>query len=126
MNKTRKLPHTMTKDGRAGRGGEHLVPCLDMPRQNVFVGVKTGRKQVGGHLVYIGTDVGTDDILKKMGMLERATELDRKAVESFLQGLQDLKIGNVVSLAFTAEDTCILQKEAERTVFDKPKGRLPE
>jgi len=126
MNKTRKLPHTMTKDGRASRGGEHLVPCLEMPRQGIFVGVKTGKKQSRGHLVYIGVDVGTDDILKQIGMSDRVTEADRKVLESFLQGLQDLKIGNVVSLAFTADDACQLTKEAEHPVFDKPKGKLPE
>jgi len=116
----------MTKDGRAGRGGEHLVPCLDMPRQNFLVGVKTGKKQTSGHLVYVGVDVGTDDILKKVGMFDRATESDRKAMESFFQGLQDLKIGNVVSVVFTADDVCALKKEAEHPVFDKPKRKLPE
>ncbi len=102
------------------------MPCLDVPRQNYFVGVKTGKKQDSGHLVYLGTDVGADDILDKMGMLDRATEADRKAMESFLYVLQDLKIGNVVSLAFTADDSCVLTKELDHPMFDKPKGKLPQ
>jgi len=124
--KTRKLPHTMTKDGHAGRGGEHLVPCLDMPRQNILVGLTTGKKQSSGYLVYIGVDVGADEILQKMGMADRATESNRKAIESFLQGLQDLKIGNVVSIEFTADDSCHLTKESEHPVLDRPKGKLPQ
>lgn len=126
MNMTRKLPHTMTKDGRACRGGEHLVPCLEMPRQNVFVGVKTGKKHDTGHLVYLGPrDVRTDEILKKIGMTDRATETDREALESFLQGLQAFKIGNVVSISFPTPDACVLKKEAEHPVFDQPKRELP-
>jgi hypothetical protein len=125
MITTRKLPHSMTKDGKATLHGEHLVPCLESPRQNYFVGVKTGKKHDKGLLVYLGVEISTDDILKKIGMTDKATETDRKAMESFLQELQRLKIGNVVSLAFTAPASCVLKKEAEHPVFDEPKGKLP-
>jgi len=116
----------MTKDGRAGRGGEHLVPCLEMPRQNVFIGVKTGKKHPQGHLVYLGPrDVDSAEILRKLKMENRATDVDRRALESFLNGLQAFKIGNVVSFRFTAPDACTLTKEAEHPAFELPNGKLP-
>lgn len=126
MNTTRKLPHSMTKDGRATQGGEHLIPCLEMPRRNVFVGVKTGRVHDKGHLVFLGKDVGTADIFTKIGMTETVTETDRKAMESFLQALQSLKIGNVVSVVFTGADSCTLKKASEHPANDQSKSRLPE
>jgi hypothetical protein len=125
MNTTRKLPHSMTKDGRAGRGGEHLVPCLEMPRENVFIGVKTGKKHDKGYLAYIGVDVGTDDILKEIRRMDQTTEDDRKAMESFLQELQAFKIGNVVSITFSGPASCALRKEADHPVFVQPKGKVP-
>ena len=125
MNSTRKLPQTLTADGRASRGGEHLVPSLAMPRQNVFVGVKSGKKFAKGYLVYLGPrDVGTDEILNKLGMTATATEVDRAALNSFLQGLQQFKIGNVVSFAFVSPDLCVITKEADRPVSES-NGRLP-
>jgi hypothetical protein len=126
MNTTRKLPHSMTKDGGASQGGEHLIPCLEMPRRNIFVGVKTGKVHDKGYLVFLGKDVGADDIFNKSGMTETRTETDRKAMESFLQALQALKIGNVVSVVFTAEDSCTLKKEAEHPANDQRKNILPE
>ena len=126
MTTTRKLPHSMTKDGRASQGGEHLIPCLEMPRRNIFVGVKTGKAHDKGYLVFLGKDVGTDDIFNKIGTAETGTDTDRKAMESFLQALQSLKIGNVVSVVFTAPDSCTLKKEAEHPANDQRKSRLPE
>ena len=124
MNATKKLPHSMTQDGRATQRGEHLVPCLDFPRKNVFIGVKTGTRYTTGYLVFLGKDISSEDILKKLNKTQPA-QADRRAIESFLSELQSLKIGNVVSLQFTDDDCCRFEKTADHPVTDKPRRALP-
>lgn len=123
--KTRKLPYSLTKDGRASRRGEHLVPSLEMPRQNLFVGVKTGKKYEKGYLVYLGTDVSVDDIAEKLGLKPEQMSLSRLAIESFITALQSFKIGNVISISFPETDKCVLTKEAERPRSEEVKSRIP-
>ena len=114
----------MTKDGRATLSGEHLVPCLELPRENVFIGVKTGRKYTTGYVVFLGKDITTEDILKKLNKTQPPPS-DRRAIESFLGELQPFKIGNVVSIHFTSDDCCRLEKSADHPVAEKPKRTLP-
>ena len=124
MNTTKKLPHSMTRDGRATQRGEHLVPCLDIPRQNVFVGVKTGKRYKAGYLVFLGKDITAEDIFKKLNS-EQPLQADRQAIESFLAELQSHKIGNVVSLQFTSDDRCHLKKIANHPAAEKSGRPLP-
>ncbi len=123
--KTRKLPFSLTKDGRASLRGEHLVPSLEIPRQNVFVGVKTGKKYEKGYLVHVGEDVGPDDIAEKLGLKPEQISVARPTLESFIGALQGLKIGNVISISFTEDDKCVLTKEAERPPVLEAKRRIP-
>ena len=111
---TRKLSYSLTKDGRASLRGEHLVPCLEIPRQNLFVGVKSGKKYEKGYLVHVGKDISTADILNKLGLGEDQAPQARPVIESFLVGLRSLKVGNVVSVSFSERDKCLLTKEADR------------
>lgn len=115
----------MTKEGRATLRGEHLVPCLEMPRQNVFVGVKTGKKYDKGYVVYVGREVNPDDILKKLNLSVEAIPEARSILESFVQELQAYKIGNVISVSFPDNSKCALKKELERPTFEEPKRKLP-
>jgi len=123
--KTRKLPYSLTKDGRASLRGEHLVPSLEMPRLNLFVGVKTGKKYEKGYLVYLGKDVTVDDIGEKLGLKLEQMSLGRPAIESFITALQRFKIGNVVSVSFPETDKCVLTKEAEHPPTKERKRKLP-
>lgn len=122
---TRKLPYSLTKDGRASLRGEHLIPCLEMPRQNVLVGVKSGKKYERGYLVHVGKDVSAEDILNKLRVGEDEVAQARPVIDSFLVGLRSLKIGNVVSVSFPETDKCIVAKEADRPEIIEAKRRLP-
>lgn len=126
LTTTKKLPNSLTKSGRANQRGEHLVPCLDMPRKDLLLGVKTGRRYNRGYLVYTGVDVSVDDILTKLGMTDGVSDPDRKVIESFLSSLQDFKIGNLVSLKFISTEACKLIKESERPDTIHPKNKLPD
>ena len=123
--KTRKLLYSLTKDGRASLRGEHLLPCLEMPRQNLFVGVKTGKKYEKGYLVYLGKDVSVDDIAEKLGLQSEQISLARPAIESFIAVLQSFKIGNVVTVFFPETNKCVLTKQADRPPIEELKKRLP-
>jgi len=113
----------MTKDGHATQRGEHLVPCLALPRENTFIGVKTGKRYATGYLVFLGKEITAEDILKKLN--DHPSQADRRVIESFLSALQGLTIGNVVSLQFTTDECCRLTKTAERPVVERSKRTLP-
>ena len=115
--KTRKLPYSLTKDGRASLRGEHLIPCLEVPRQNLFVGVKSGKKYEKGYLVYLGKDITTQDIFSELALREEQFSQFQLVIDSFLTALQGFKVGNVVSLSFSEKDKCVLTKEAERPLM---------
>ncbi len=123
--KTRKLPFSLTKDGRASLRGEHLIPCLEIPRQNLFVGVKSGKKYEKGYLVYLGEDVTTEDILSELGLGEREVCQARPVIDSFLSVLQSFKIGNVISISFSETGKCDLIKQTERPPSEELKKRIP-
>jgi hypothetical protein len=57
MITTKKLPHSLTRDGKATSRCEHVVPCMVTPREDVFIGVKTGKKYQSGYLCYLGKDL---------------------------------------------------------------------
>jgi hypothetical protein len=96
-----------------------------MPRRDVLVGVRTGRRYNRGYMVYTGVDVSVNDILKKLAMTDDASDSDRKAIESFLSRIRDFKIGNIISLKFISADECEPIKEAERPEMIHSKGKLP-
>ena len=124
--KTRKMPYSLRKDGRAALRGEHLVPCLEIPRENVLVGVRSGKKYKDGYLVYLGKDLTTEDILSELGLGEGQGESQaRPVIDSFLAALQSFKIGNVISLSFSETGNCVLTKQAERPTSEGRKRRLP-
>ena len=99
------------------------MPCLAVPREDTFIGVKTGNRYTTGYLVFLGKEITAEDILKKLN--NHPSQADRCVIESFLSELQGLKIGNVVSLRFTSEECCRLTKTDERPVVEKSKRTLP-
>lgn len=124
MITTRKLPHSMTKDGKATLRGEHLVPCLESPRKNYFVGVKTGKIYDLGYLVYLGEDITPEEILGKLRLSDEAARGAQPILESFIRELTAYKIGNVVSVSFPESIRCVLKKEAEAPKSER-KAKLP-
>jgi hypothetical protein len=114
--KTKKLPHSLTKDGRANLKGEHLIPYIGIPSKNIFIGIKTRKEYSKGYICYIGVEIGADDILKKLNLSEKENARIYPIIESFIEEIQKSKIGNVVSLNFVDEKKCSLKKESESPV----------
>ena len=123
--KTRKLPFSLRKDGRASLRGEHLVPCLEFPRQNLFVGVKSGKRYEKGYIVYLGEHISTEDILAKLRVEEGQLSEAQSVINSFLSALQTFRIGAVISVSFSEKDECVLKKEADHPPTEEFKRKLP-
>jgi hypothetical protein len=124
MMTTKKLLQSMTKDGKATLRGEFLVPYVLTPRRNCFIGLKTGKTYDSGYLVYIGKEVSTGEIITKLDIAEDAEADVRALLQSFMDKLSVLKIGNVVSVSFPESNRCILKKEAESPNYNHKK-KLP-
>ena len=122
--KTRKMLYSLTKNGQASLRGEHLVPCLETPRQNCFVGVESGKKYEKGYIVYLGKDIGTEEIERKLRIRDDRRAEALPVIESFLTALQSFKIGNVISVSFIEKNKCVLTKEADQPI-EKHKKKLP-
>ena len=123
--KTKKMPCALTSDGKANSKGEHLVPYFKIPRKDTFIGIKTGKEYKSGYLAYIGIDVGTEDIIKKLNLSEKEGSQAYPLIELFIKELSNFKIGNVVSLHFIEDNKCVLKKEAESPLKGEEGPNLP-
>lgn len=102
MQKTRKLPVGYDPK-RPNKKLGHMVPrfVVGLPGDG-FVAVDSPKESSLGHIVYLGVDVTSADIWTKMeksGLcsLPRSEVLAR--LDSFLEMLQQFKIGYIVSAA---------------------------
>jgi hypothetical protein len=121
MISSKKILHSLTRDGKATSRGEHLVPCLSKSRENVFIGVKTGKKHQRGYICYLGEELSPDDVLRKLGMSGDAAAESKPVLEAFFQQLARFKIGNVLEITFPGPNSCMLEKVAERPQSDLSK-----
>jgi len=98
---------------------------LEVPRQNLFVGVKSGKKYDKGYLVYLGEDIGCEDIICKLRVEEGQLPQVRHIIDSFIVALQSFKIGNVISVSFPEMDKCVLTKEVDHPLTKECRRKLP-
>jgi hypothetical protein len=127
MTATRKLPNSLTKKGQKTIGGEHLLPQLSDVSATGFVGVRSGKIFEHGYVVYVGRDVTPEMMLEAFcerhpQPADRPTALRR--LEAFVQALQTCKVGNLLSVSYTAEGLPNLKVEQEYLVSE-PDRRLP-
>lgn len=127
MKATRKLPNSLTKKGRATTGGEHLLPQLSNVPVSGFVGVRSGKSFERGYVVYVGRDVTPEMLLEAFcerhpQPADSGTALRR--LEAFVQGLQSCKVGNLLSVSYSADGLPSLKVEQEY-LLSEPDRRLP-
>jgi hypothetical protein len=127
MTATRKLPNSLTKKGQKTTGGEHLLPQLSDTAPTGFVGVRSGKLFARGYVVYVGRDVTPEMMLEAFcerhpQPADRAMALRR--LEVFVQALQSCKVGNLLSVSYTAEGLPSLKVEQEY-LLSEPDRRLP-
>jgi hypothetical protein len=127
MIATRKLPNSLSKKGGKTAGGEHLLPQMADGATSGFVGVRSGKIIERGYVVYLGRDVTPEMMLEKFcerhpQPIDRATALRR--LETFVQALQPCKIGNVVSVSYTADGMPAIKVEQDY-LLSGPDSRLP-
>jgi hypothetical protein len=127
MSATRKLPRNTTKKGKTTTRGEPLLPQLSGDAPSGFIGLRSGRKFESGYIVYLGIDVTPEMMLSDFCENnpppdDRAVALDR--LHAFVQALQACKIGNLVSISYTAGGVPFLKIEREYLLME-PDKRLP-
>jgi hypothetical protein len=118
---SRKLPCSLTTDGRAWTLSEHLMP--DPARKDpVFVGTRSGCRYSAGYICYVGDDVTAADIVAKAN-LPVSDELV-SMLDEFLGQLSQFKIDNVVAVTWR-DGRVALTKVADHTARESLKRPLP-
>lgn len=72
----------------------------------MFVGLKSGKEHSFGMMVYLGRSISIGDITSKLEDNENLTGShgsDTEILDWYLNGLQQLKIGNIVQLSLTED-----------------------
>lgn len=121
MPSSRKLPCSLTRDGRASTCSEHLMPD-PWQQDEVFVGIRSGRRYRRGYIGYVGEDVTAADILS-----ESKVPLGDDAIpmlESFLRQLPQFKIDNVIAVRWHGRGLELV-RVAEHTVRERREHPLP-
>lgn len=119
MPKTKKFPSSLRKDGKATRRSEFVIPFLDTPTGDAFIGLKTGLIHDKACLSYIGTEIGVQDVLEKLSQSPADAGAAAEKIAEFLRQLQAFKIGNVLSIHYEGDGTFTLRKEADRPPGNK-------
>ena len=121
MPSTRKMPVRADEQKRR-TSSEHLVPQLsDSP--SGFVSVKTGKSCSRGVVVYLGRDVTPEMMLErycKVSTLPIGRDIALSRLAAYSEALQTVKIGNLVSVAFSPDGMPILQVEQEHFLSQTP------
>lgn len=127
MSSTRKIPVRINEKKHTTFTGEHLIPLLTDSRDPGFISAKTGKTYSQGAVVYLGRDVTPEMLLERYCQVapppaDRDSALRR--LTAYCEALQSSKIGNVVSLSFSAESLPILKVEQE-FFLKESENRLP-
>lgn len=100
MVTTKKLLGSISYGKYRTREGEFLIPSLTAP-VCCFKGIKSGERFTYGAVCYLGIEITANDVLEKMvdsgRKIENADQI-LKALEVYLQMLQEYKIGNILTI----------------------------
>ena len=113
---TRKLPFPITlPSGRVGRG--HLLPDLFFAGEpSGFVRVPGGKRVKYGMIGFVGQEIGVADMLERWER-EVGPVTDREAARvlllAYVDAIAALKLGNVVSVEYSAGGVLRLKKISE-------------
>ena len=116
MSSTRKMPVRINEKKHTTFAAEHLIPSLSDSPDAGFVSAKTGKTYPRGAVVYLGRDITPEMMLERYCEVAPAPP-DREAalrrLAAYCEALRSTKIGNVLSLSYSAESLPILKVEQE-------------
>lgn len=127
MSSTRKMPVRIDEKKHTTFAGEHLIPSLADLEDAGFVSAKTGKTYSRGAVVYLGRDVTPEMMLERYCQVAPPPsdrEVALRRLSAYCDALQATKIGNLVSLSFSAESLPILKVEQEYFLRET-ESRLP-
>jgi len=97
---TKKLPAPWSERTKKKKSGQ-MIPNVLGQDVATFVNLESFETESTGVLVYVGVEVGADEIeakIKKKSPSFRLTEEKRAILERYLSELQRFQIGNVVEM----------------------------
>lgn len=115
MEKTKKLPISVSFEDYKTKSSEFLIPSLD--NEPIMIGITTGRKYKFGAISYIGVEIDIRDIidkLKKNGIHLPNEEEYIIKMNCYIKQLYNFKISNVIECISNKENVVILNKVANR------------
>ena len=115
--KIKKFPISITYGDFKSKSSEFVIPFTGK-KQKGFRGLESGRVSRYGAIVFIGMQISTKDVFKKLvDSGQKIDDVDRTlaVIEAFTIKLQEFKIGNIISISYSDSDNSFeLIKEANR------------
>jgi hypothetical protein len=111
---TKKFPVSLKQNGLPSSRSEFVIPFLEKPIQNEFIGLKSGKGYKMGAISYIGVEIDSNEILSKLQITPKELDSARQIINDFMLQLQNFKIGNVISIEYNEDGSFILKKESSR------------
>lgn len=105
---TKKLLVAFDPSKGEPRSGDFLAPICDSTGLFLF-GLRSKKQSEQGMMVYLGKDVTLNDVAAKLVDSGRKIEnvgQTLKAIEAYLQMLQEFKIGNILGIEPCNETPC--------------------
>ena len=89
--------------------GDFLVPFDDGTGLSLL-GLRSRKRSLQGRMVYIGREITANDVFAKLidGGSEKIGNVAKaiKAIEAYLEMLQEFRIGNILAVELTGEEAC--------------------
>lgn len=115
MNKTKKMPISISYGEVKTRASEFLVPnpCND----GSLIGIKSGKEYLYGTISFIGVEISTTDIIDKMitnGVSVGDVNEYKYKLNKYIDEIYKYKISNIISGGLDEGNNIILNKVANR------------
>lgn len=127
MVKTRKLLVAYDPLKPSDGSGDFLVPINDSGGI-LFFGLRSRRQCGQGRVVYIGKEITMNDVFAKL--VDSGREIENvlqttKGIEEYLRMLQDYKIGNIIGIETSRDETSGFRLTKVANMGAVEKKRLP-
>ncbi len=115
MDKTKKMPVSISYGDVKTRGSEFLVP--NPSNDGSLIGIKSGKEYLYGAISFIGVEISTTDIIDKMitnGVNIVEVDKYKDRLNKYIDEIYKYKISNIISGALDEDNNIILNKVANR------------
>ena len=122
---TKKFPVSFKQNSPSSSRAEFVIPILENPLKNEFIGLKSGQNHEMGAISFIGVEIDSNEVLSKLKVTPKNPERARHIIEDFMMQLQNFKIGNVISIVYNEDGSFLLRKEFSRPKWKEKTKKLP-